>query len=116
MATITIEVTDLVQTLTEFQETHDMSDRALGFALGVSKNTPHNWRSGREMNLTPELQDRIARLLQITPPEVLELHGYDLTSEVPSPMAVLAGDSPRSLKLATDATYEADVLPFPVAS
>lgn len=59
-----------------------MSGRELAMALGVSPSTPGNWARGTDVTLTPEMQRSVADFLRMSPLEVLDLAGYDVSEEV----------------------------------
>ena len=82
MPTRTIEVSDLVDAIERRIDELELSKSAAARQIGVSRQRLNFWLHGTQPDVTDvELQRSLARFLAVSPLEVLQLAGLDLSSE-----------------------------------
>lgn len=79
MPTKTIEVTELALAIEAKLSEPGVTLRGAAEAIGVSPTTIMNWADGKPIMFSLERQHAIARFLGVTPPQVLEMAGLQVT-------------------------------------
>lgn len=75
----TIVLSDLVTALEDAVEARDISYRMAADELGVSPQRLSQWRRGARIEWSAGLQQRMAAFLGVSPRDVLELDGLDVS-------------------------------------
>lgn len=82
MASLTIEVSDLVVAILERIDELDITEAEAARRLDVSPQRLNNWKRGTTVNLDGDLQASIASFLNTSPRRVVELLGLSVDSTV----------------------------------
>jgi transcriptional regulator with XRE-family HTH domain len=91
VGTRTIEVADLVDEIERRMEELSLSANATADRIGITAQRLSQWRRGTQVQLDPELQQRLAGFLGCSPRRVLELLGYSTSDGIAN---LSAGNGP----------------------